>query len=174
MTLNTPSLARLVGAAAALLAFGCSSGSGTGTSNPSAAFTGTWTFGSGSITPSCGTLTVPPFDLTGDTMNITRVSDTEVATSLTGTGVMCNVNFDVSGSIATAQTGQTCLVTVMIALGGTPTSVPVTINITSWTLNVSGNMLSINMAGTASAEAGLINCTPTADGTATRSGDGGT
>jgi hypothetical protein len=172
MTLNTPLLARLVGAAAALLAFGCSSGSGTGTSNPSAAFTGTWTFGSGSITPNCN-LTIPAFDLTGDTMTVTRVTDTEVATSLTGMGVMCNVNFDVSGTTATAQSGQNCLVTVMIALAGTPTSVPVTIDITSWIMNVSGNMLSINMAGTASAEAGLISCTPTADGTATRSSDGG-
>jgi hypothetical protein len=173
MTLKNTSIARLVGAAAALLALGCgSSGSGTGNTNPAAMFTGAWTFGSGAITPSCGTITVPPFDLAGDTMNITRVSDTEVATSLTGTGVMCNVNFDVSGTTATAQPNQTCLVTAMIAIAGTPTTVPVTINIQTWTLVVSGNMLSINMSGTATAES-IINCTPTATGTATRSGDGG-
>jgi hypothetical protein len=172
MTLKTTPIARLVGAAATLLALGCSSGTGTTNSDPAAMFTGAWKFGSGSITPNCN-LTIPPFDLTGDTMTITRVSATEVSTSLTGTGVMCNVNFNVSGTTATAVSGQTCLVTVMLSLAGTPTTVPVTIDITSWTLNVSGNMLSINMSGTATAEAGLINCTPTADGTATRSGDGG-
>ena len=172
MTLKTISFARVVGAAAALLAFGCGSGSGGGPSNPAAMFTGAWTFGSGAITPMCN-VTIPAFDLTGDTMTITRVSDTEVSTSLTGTGVMCNVNFNVSGTTATAVSGQTCLVTVMITLAGAPTTVPVTIYINSWTLNVSGDSLTIAMTGTATAEQGLINCTPTADGSATRTNGGG-
>jgi hypothetical protein len=171
MTRKTTSMARLVGAAAALLALGCGSGSGGG-SNPAAMFTGAWTFGSGSITPMCN-VTIPSFDLTGDTMTITRVSDTEVSTSLTGSGVMCNVNFNVSGTSATAVSGQTCLVTVMITLAGAPTTVPVTINISTWTLNVSGDSLTIAMTGTATAEAGLITCNPTADGSATRVSGGG-
>ena len=172
MTLKKTSIARLVGAAAALLAVGCSSGSGGGGSNPAAMFTGAWTFGSGSITPMCN-VAIPAFDLTGDTMTITRVNDTEVSTSLTGSGVMCNVNFNVSGTTATALPGQTCLVTVMLTLAGAPTTVPVTINISSWTLNVSGDSLTIAMTGTASAEAGLITCNPVADGTATRTNGGG-
>jgi hypothetical protein len=169
MTLKTISIARFCGAAAALLALGCGSNSVTTNSNPTAAFTGSWTFGSGSIQPMCSGITISPFDLTGDTMTITKVDDTHVATMLIGTGVMCDVSFTVSGTTATAASGQTCLVTVD---AGTLGTVPVTINISTWTLNVSGDSLTIAMTGTATA-AGLLSCTPTADGTATRVNGGG-
>jgi hypothetical protein len=169
MTLKTTSIARLVGAAAALLMLGCSSNSVSTNNNPTAAFTGSWTFGSGSIQPVCSGITISPFNLTGDTMTITKVDDTHVATMLTGTGVMCDVNFTVSGTTATAESGQSCLVTVN---AGTLGTVPVTINIQTWTLNVSGNSLTIAMTGTATA-AGLLSCAPTADGMATRAADGG-
>ena len=170
MTLKTTSIVRLVGVAAALLALGCGSNSVMTNSNPTAAFTGSWTFGSGSIQPMCSGITISPFDLTGDTMVVTKVDDTHVATMLTGTGVMCDVNFTVSGSTATAETGQSCLVSVN---AGTLGTVPVTIMITSWTLTVSGNSLTIAMNGTATA-AGVLSCTPTATGAATRAGDAGT
>jgi hypothetical protein len=172
MTLKTSSIARLCGAAAALLVLGCGSSGGNNTTDPSKAFTGTWTFGSGSIQPMCN-VTVPAVDLTGDTMVITKVSDTEVSTTLSGTGLMCNVNFNISGTTATAVTGQTCTVTESIMLGATPTNVTVLIHITNWTLNVSGNTLTIAMNGTAADSTGLLTCNPTADGSATRAGDGG-
>jgi len=172
MHLTKSSIARLCGLALGGLLAGCGS-SGSGGGDATAPFVGTWTYSSGSIEPNCNIQGIPPFDLTGDTMTITRVSDTEVSTSLTGSGVMCNVNFNVSGTTATAVSGQTCLVTVMITLAGAPTTVPVTINISTWTLNVSGDSLTIAMTGTASAEAGLITCTPTADGSATRVSGGG-
>jgi hypothetical protein len=171
MTLTTSSMARLCGAAAAILLFGCGSNAVTSNSDPAAAFAGTWTFGSGSIQPVCNVMGVPTFDLTGDTMTITRVSATEVSTSLTGTGVMCNVNFNVSGTTATAQSGQTCLVTVAVNLG-TPMNIPITIDINTWTLNVSGDALSIAMTGTASYMT-ILTCAPTADGMATRVNAGG-
>jgi hypothetical protein len=182
MTLTTSSIARLCGALAALLLLGCGSNNAVTTnSDPAAAFTGSWTFGSGSIQPMCklgslasGTaLSIPSFDLMGDTMMVTHVSATEVSTKLTGTGVMCNVNFTVSGSTATAVTGQTCLVTVMADLGTGAMSIPVTIDISTWTLAVSGDMLTIAMTGTATAEGGLVNCAPTADGMATKVNAGG-
>jgi hypothetical protein len=174
MTLKTSSIARFCGAAAALFVLGCgSSSSNNTTSDPSKAFTGTWTFGSGSIQPMCNLTGVPAVDLTGDMMVITKVSDTEVSTSLTGTGLMCNVNFTISGTTATAATGQTCTVTESISLGGAPTNVTVLINITNWTLNVSGNTLTIAMNGTAKDTTGLLTCNPTADGSATRPADGG-
>src|SRR3954452_16358082 len=159
------SIAGVCGAAAALFLFGCGSSSITG--DPAAAFAGAWTFGSGSIEPMCTGLTIAPVDLTGDTMTIVRVDATHVSTMLTGTGVMCDVNFTVTGTVATAVSGQPCVVTVPV---GT-TSTPVTIHISSWTLNVSGDTLSMSMAGTASAS--ILTCTPTADGTATRPPSGG-
>jgi hypothetical protein len=47
----------------------------------------------------------------------------------------------------------------------------VLIHISSWTLNVSGDSLTIAMSGTASAS--ILTCSPTADGTATRPPSGG-
>ncbi len=166
MHLTKSSIAGVCGAAAALFLFGCGSSSSTG--DPAAAFAGAWTFGSGTLQPMCTPLTIAPFDLTGDTLNIVRVDPTHVSTTLTGSGVMCDVNFTVTGMTATAVSGQTCVVT--IASGGT--NIPVTIDISSWTLTVSGDTLSMSMNGTASA-AGILTCTPTATGNATRPSSGG-
>lgn len=160
MHLTKSSIVRVCGAAAALFLFGCGSSSTTG--DPAAAFAGAWTFGSGTLQPMCTPLTIAPFDLTGDTMTIVRVDPTHVSTMLTGSGVMCDVNFTVAGSTATAVSGQTCVVTVA---SGT-TTIPVTININTWTLNVTGDTLSMSMAG--SATASILTCAPTADGNATR------
>jgi hypothetical protein len=167
MHLTKSSIVRVCGAAAALLLFGCGSSSIAG--DPAAAFAGAWTLGSGSIQPMCTGFTIAPVDLTGDTLNVVRVDPTHVSTMLTGTGLMCDVNFTVTGSVATAVSGQSCVVTVPVST----MNVAVTIDISAWTLNVSGDMLSISMNGTAIA-AGLLTCTPSATGSATRASDGGT
>jgi hypothetical protein len=165
------SIAGVCGVAAALFLFGCGSSSITG--DPAAAFAGNWTFGSGAIQPMCNLAGISPFDLTGDTMIVTRVDATHVATMLTGTGVMCDVNFTVTGTTATASSGQTCVVTAPVTIGGTQMNIAVNINISTWTLNVSGDNLTMAMTGSASAEGGLLTCAPTADGTATRPSSGG-
>jgi hypothetical protein len=171
MHLTKSSIARVCGAAAALFLFGCGSSSSAG--DPAAAFAGSWTFGSGSIQPMCNISGIPAVDLTGDTMNVVRVDSTHVSTMLTGTGVMCNVNFTVTGTTATAASGQTCAVTAAVTIGGAPMNIAVTIDISTWTLNVSGDTITIAMTGTASAEGGLLTCSPTADGMATRPAGGG-
>lgn len=171
MHLTKASIARVCGMALGFLALGCgSSGAGGGSSDPAAAFPATWTFTSGMIDPMCSGLgsTLTPFDLTGDTMTVTRVDPTQVSTMLTGTGVMCDVNFTVSGMIATAEAGQTCAFTV--AVGGTSTAV--TVDITSWTLTVSGDSLTMSMSGSANIQQ-IISCTPMGMGTATRPSSGG-
>jgi hypothetical protein len=167
MHLTKSSIVRVCGAAAALFLFGCGSSSIAG--DPAAAFAGNWTFGSGSIQPMCNISGISPVDLTGDTLDVVRVDSTHVSTSLTGSGIMCDVNFTVTGTTATAASGQSCV--VMVPVG--TMNVSVTINISAWTLTVSGDMLSMAMNGTATA-AGILSCTPTADGMATRASDGGT
>ncbi|HVV48471.1 MAG TPA: hypothetical protein VHO06_02330, partial [Polyangia bacterium] len=132
-----------------LLLAGCSSSADT-SSDPAAAVAGSWTFTSGSIDPMCDTsalggTTIPPFDLTGDTLTINRVTSTQVSTALNGTGFMCDVNFSVSGSTATASPNQTCVFTVSI--GGS--NQPVTVDVSSWVLKVSGDTLSMTFSGTA-------------------------
>ena len=171
MHISKSSIARVCGAAAALFLFGCGSSSITG--DPAAAFAGNWTFGSGSIEPMCNIAGITPFDLTGDTLIVTRVDSTHVATMLTGTGVMCDVNFTVTGTTATATSGQTCVVTAPVTVGGVAMNIAVNINISTWTLNVSGDTLTMAMTGTASAEGGLLTCSPTASGSATRPPGGG-
>ena len=171
MNLTKSSVVRACGAAAALFLFGCGSSSITG--DPAANFAGSWTFASGSIQPMCNIAGIPAVDLTGDTMTVTRVDPTHVSTMLTGTDVMCNVNFTVTGTTATAATGQTCAVTAPVTIGGVAMTVAVKIDISTWTLNLSGDTLAIAMTGTATAEGGLLSCTPTADGSATRPASGG-
>ena len=169
MHLPKSSIVRLCGAAAALFLFGCGSSSTTA-GDPAANFAGNWTFGSGSIQPMCNIAGISPVDLTGDTLSIIRVDPTHVSTSLTGSGLMCNVDFTVTGSTATAASGSTCV--VIVPVGGM--NFTVNIVITSWTLTVSGDALSMAMNGTATAD-NILSCTPTADGMATRvSDDGGT
>jgi hypothetical protein len=51
-------------------------------------------------------------------------------------------------------------------------NIPITIDINTWTLNVSGDALSIAMTGTASYMT-ILTCAPTADGMATRVNAGG-
>ncbi len=59
MHLTKSSIVRLCGAAAALFLFGCGSSSITG--DPAADFAGNWTFGSGSIQPTCNIAGIPSF-----------------------------------------------------------------------------------------------------------------
>jgi hypothetical protein len=168
MTPKTTSIACLCAAAAAFLLLGCGSNAVMTNSDPAAAFAGSWTFGSGSLQPMCTGLgaSITPIDLTGDTMTIVHVDATHVSTTLMGSGVDCDINFTVNNSTATAETGQMCMVSVNV--GGQATAVP----INTWTLTVSGNALSMSMTG--SANPVIFTCTPTADGMATRAGDGGT
>jgi hypothetical protein len=168
MHLMKSSIVRVCGAAAALFLFGCGSSSIAG--DPAANFAGNWTFGSGSIDATCN-LTIPSFPLTGATLMITRTDPTHVATNLKGNGLMCDVNFTVTGSTATASSGQTCTVTTTVS-GATVTAL---ITVSTWSLTISGGTLTNSMSGTATAGNGLINCTTvTADGAATRASDGGT
>lgn len=170
MQLTKSSIARVCGLAVGVLLAGCgSSGSGGDATAP---FVGSWTYSSGSIQPNCNIQGIPPFDLTGDTMTVTKVNGNTVATSLKGNGVMCNINFTVSGDVATAVAGQTCAVSTTVTIG-TPMTIAVNIMITTWTLTVSGDTLSMAMTGTASAEGGVLTCNPTASGTASKPADAG-
>lgn len=170
MHLTRTAIARVCGLALGVLLAGCGS-SGTSGGDPTAPFVGTWTYSSGSIQPNCNISGIPAFDLTGDTMTVTKGTGNTVSTTLKGSDVMCNINFTVSGDVATAVAGQTCAV---MANAGALGTIAVVIDISTWTLTVSGNMLSMAMTGTASAEGGTLTCNPTASGSATKAAsDGG-
>jgi len=170
MHFKKSSIVRLWGAAAALFLFGCGSSSIAG--DPAAAFAGNWTFGSGSIAAACN-ISIPSFPLTGATLMIERTDPTHLTTNLQGNGLNCPVNFTVTGTTATANatSGQPCTVTTTVS----GTTVMATIQISTWSLTVSGGTLTTSMSGTATAAGGLVSCTTVmADGAATRTSDGGT
>ena len=150
--------------AAVALLLGCGSSGGNGGGNPADAFVGGWTFDAGSIMPMCSGVNIGAIDLTGVGVALTKVDATHVQLVST-TGIMCDVTFTASGSTATVAANQSCTLTVQ----GTV----VTINITSWTLMLSGDTIDSSMAGTATIS--IVSCAPTSTGTLTRpASDAGT
>jgi hypothetical protein len=151
---------------AAALLIGCGSSNGGGGGDPAAAFAGNWTFASGSIMPACSGVQIDNIDLTGVPVMLTHTDPTHVSLVST-TGITCDVKFNVSGTTATAAAGQSCT----IDAGGTFGQV--TVNISSWTLSLSGSTLTSNMNGTAAVL--IVSCVPTSTGTLTKTSgtDGG-
>ncbi len=87
---------------------------------------------------------------------------------------MCDVNFTVTGSTATAPSGQTCAVTATVTICGNGDCAYIAIS--SWTLTVSGDTLTNSMSRDSDRRkrVGQLHAV-TADGAATRaSDDGGT
>ena len=153
------SLLKLVALCA--LAAGC--GSSSGPSGPNAdSYAGTWTFQSGSIMPGCPSgLNVSDIDLTGQPVTLTKVDSTHIAMVIAGTAVMCDVNFTVNGSVASAAAGQTC------AIQANGQSAVVTIS--SWTLTLASSGTQLDMSMNGSATVVIVTCNPTSTGTLTKS-----
>jgi hypothetical protein len=142
---------------ALVLVGGCSSSGGGGPGGPNAdSYAGMWTFQTGSIVPNCN-LTASDIDLTGQPMTITKTDSSHIAVVVNATGATCDVNFTVNGATATVASGQTCMIS--------DNGITATVNVTSWTLTLSGSQLSMSMSGSASAAGGLVTCTPTSTGT---------
>lgn len=153
----TPSLSSIARRSAglvllAVLALGPTVGCDDGEDAPMTdAFAGSWTYG-GALTPNCGAVPADPVDLTGSTVVITKTGDSTIQIVLGGT---CTVNFAVSGSTATALSGQTCTFEV-------PSLGPQSVLITSWTLTLGGSSIASSFSGS------VVICTITGDGTLTR------
>jgi hypothetical protein len=144
---------------------GCSSSSNAAPDK----FVGNWTFSSGSLNAMCNGL--PPFmnDLTGQTLTLTKGMSSDLVSTLTSTLGTCTLKLSVSGTVASAEPGQSC--TFNVPVGGL--SVAVTVNINSWTVTTTDGM-SMTTAATATGSGGLADgCPITLNGTATKHGDGG-
>ena len=121
-------------------------------------FVGSWRYDSGTLTPNmCSVLgtAIPPIPLTGETVTITKTDATHINVNA---GSACDVAFTVNGAVATAAPNSTCAVTVM--------GIPVTLNITSWTLTLSGTGLASAESG--SAPLGGSACTASGTGALTK------
>jgi hypothetical protein len=136
-----------------VLFLGCGS-SGNGTGNGSA-FVGSWTYTNGTLTPSsCSILgtTIPPLDLTGETVVITAGASPSQIDFVEGTA--CTIKFNVSGTTATAAAGQSCTLPV--------DGLSAQLNVSSWTLMLSGETLAAGFSG--SAPIGGTSCTASGSG----------
>ena len=145
---------RLLAAALALAAASCGSSSGSSSTDT---FVGTWSFQSGAIMAGCPVM-VDNVDLTGDVVTMTKIDSSHVLMTITGTGVMCDVRFSVSDTIATADANQTC------AISASGQSAVVAVS--SWTLTAATSSISMMMNGstTVTAAGFSLTCMPTATG----------
>ncbi len=142
-----------------VLALAVASCGSSSSSNPDA-FVGNWTFQSGSIVPNCTGIMLGDINLTGDAVPITKVDATHIAMMVSATGAMCNVRFTVNGNTATADSGQTCAM-----MDGVYAA---TMSVTSWTLSLSNDTITMSMSGTAAVA--IVTCAPTSTGTLVRGG----
>jgi hypothetical protein len=142
------------------LALGAAACGSSGGGNADA-FVGTWTFQSGTLTPmncSLGGTNVPPQDLTGAQLVVTKIDASHVSAMLTST---CTPTFGTSGSTATAAANQTC--------GVMASGLTVTVAISSWTMNVTGNSMTTAMSGSVAI---LPGCTVSGTGSLTKTSGG--
>lgn len=129
-------------------------GMGGSAADATTPFVGSWTFDSGSVTPMCTGVTVAAIQLTGNAVSITRIDATHIGFSFSNSELSCNVDFTVSGTTATAETGQTCSISVM--------GVSTTFDVSAWTLTESGNTISMTVSGTA--KVAVVSCSPSGSG----------
>jgi hypothetical protein len=126
----------------------------SGSGDAATPFVGAWTFDTGSADATCtgiGNMAIPLAGLTG---TITKVDNTHIRLEA---NTSCVITFSVSGSVATADPGQSCTLPVP-NLGAQP------IGISSWTLTLAGSTLTATIQGTALA--GL--CTAMGGGSLTK------
>jgi hypothetical protein len=133
-------------------------GSGGAAGDSTSSFVGSWTFDTGSVTPTCTGVTPPAISLIGNAVTITKIDASHVNFSFSNSELVCKVAFTVSGTTATAESGQTCTITVMGISG--------TFDVTSWTLMDSGNTLSMSVKGTA--KVATVSCNPVGSGMLSR------
>jgi hypothetical protein len=157
---------RLVTLALALAPLAAACGGSSSSTDSTTAFLGTWTFDTGQATATCtGNIPSATIPLAGLSGMITKVDNMHIKFEANSA---CIIPFSVSGSTATAQSGQSCTLPVPM-LGPTP------IAITSWTLTLSGSTMSAAIVGTALGTSPPL-CNATGSGTLTMHppSDGGT
>ena len=137
-------------------------GGSSGGSDVATPFVGTWTFDTGMVNATCtGGLPNGSFPLAGLSGTISRVDNSHIRFQANAS---CIINFSVSGTTATAASGQTCTLDT-----GTVGQQPIAIN--SWTMVLTGG----TMAATISGSAFLNMCMAMGTGSLTQhASDGGT
>jgi hypothetical protein len=124
-------------------------------------FVGVWTFQSGMLTPMCPIAGVMPVSLVGLPVTFAQLDSTTLSLTLNAS---CVIHLKVNGATATVAAAQTCSFDVA-GLG------PTAVDITTWTLALSGDHIDNTIAG--QVMAGF--CTASGTGVLVRgTGDAGT
>ncbi len=147
-------------AVACLWAASCSS-----STNNNDKFMGTWTFDSGSITGTPGCMGVN-VDLTGETLTLIKGTTSDLVSTLQSAFGTCTLSLDVSGNVASAVAGQSCMFT--------SSGLALKFDVSSWTVTTA-NGASMTTAATATGEGIAASCTLTLSGAGTKhAADAGT
>ncbi len=151
-----------------LVACAAASSCSSSTSGATDKFIGNWTFDSGMLSANCSGL--PPFSssLTGNTLSLVKGSKSDLSSTLTSAMGTCTLNLAVSGTTASADPGQSCTFTVNVS----GLSVPVTVNIDSWTVTTTDGV-TMTTAAMATGSGGVANgCPVMLSGSATKHAGG--
>ena len=145
-----------------MIVIGLAAGSCSTSSSGNDKFIGTWTFDTGTITPTnCQGIT--PISLVGETLMLAKGTSSDLVSTLQSSFGTCTLNLTVSGTVASADAGQSCMFTVPVA--GTPLSF--TFNVSSWTVTTTDGVAMTTSA--AAAGTGLATgCTISLTGAATK------
>ncbi len=139
---------------------GCSSSSNGAVDK----FIGNWTFDSGTLDANCNGL--PPFsnNLAGQTLTLMKGTSSDLVSTLASSLGTCTLKLTVSGTVASADPGQSC--TFNVPVGGL--SVAVTVNINTWTVTTTDG-LAMTTGATATGSGGLADgCPVTLSGSGTK------
>jgi hypothetical protein len=148
-----------------ILIAGCSS---TGPKAGVDKFAGTWTFDSGMLQAMCQS-PIPPFssDLAGQTLTLAKGTTSDLMSTLTTMLGSCSLKLSVAGTMASADSGQTC--TFNVPLGGS--TIPVTVAVTTWTATTTDGV-TMTTAVVGAVMGGIADgCPVTLNGTATKRAD---
>ncbi len=157
------------------LAAGCgSSGSSTDSGPPNLTtdqFDGTWRYTAGQITLSgCGGIEPAPIALVGQSVDLSRGSMSDLVRVQLG----CGLKMTIKGNVATANAGQTCMLSVP-SMGLT---INATLDVTEWKITLDGNTGTTSGTGHVNATIPIgsamtsIMCTLREMGTVTKGGTG--
>jgi hypothetical protein len=148
-----------------LLACGLLAGACSTSTNSADKFVGTWTFDSGTVTPTnCQGL--GPVSLVGETLTLAKGTGSDLMSTFQSSFGTCALNLTVSGNAADADAGQTCMFNVPVA----GTTLTFTFNVTSWTVTTTNGMAMTTNA-TAAGTGLAAGCSIALTGSATKHAD---
>jgi len=139
---------------AALALAGCGGGGGNLTDE----FIGVWQYNSGTLSVTYPGSPASSSPVVGN-VTLTRGATSDLIYTATANGDVCSLLFDVRGAVASVLPGTGCTLELTDPVDGTPYNL--TLSPATWTLRLSGRVITENANGNCTEEepAGSVSCT---------------